>query len=272
MRLFAAADDPGRHDRPRLRCALSDTSANPNPVPIWGPLQCVAASRYSYVQGDSDPHLDATGAPQPDGAYRKLTVDDGDDFWGERCELGLNDHRTGPTALYHQGEHRITYFSERLPANYPLAKSNWQTVMQMKQAQPADGGGDAPQLEMQAREGKWFVIDSWHTLWTFPAKAGKWTRFAWDVYYSQDPSQGWLQVSVDLNGDGDFEDPGERSPVLHAATLKTEIDGPNGTSDGLAPGDPIPSHLRVGIYHDSTISCPAPVGCSTEVDNVQVVG
>ncbi len=251
----------------------SDTAAESNPLNFWGdPLYCASSSRYSYLSSEGDTHLTATGNAQGNSAYRRLTVLDGDDVWGERCELGLNDYRYGPTAFYHQGQRRATYISLRLPSNYPLANSAWQTVMQMKQAQPSDAGGGGPILEMQAREGRWIVINAWHDLWSFPAQAGKWTRFAWDVYYNQDPTKGWLQVSADLNGDGDFNDSGERSPILHAATLKTETEGPNGTSDGLAPGDPIPSHLRAGIYHSSSASCPAPGGCSVNLDNVQVVG
>jgi hypothetical protein len=255
-------------------CSLiaSDTSANPSPLSFWGSIQCANSSRYSYLESGGDPHFTATGAAQPDNAYRRLTVLDGDEFYGERCELGLNDHNIGPTAFYHEGQHRATYISLRLPENFPLSTNDWQTVMQMKQAQPSDGGGGGPILEMQARQGRWVILNNWHELWSFPAQKNTWTRFAWDVYYSQDPSKGWIQVSADLNGDGDFNDPGERSPVIHTATLKTEIEGPNGTSDGLAPGDPIPSHLRAGIYHNPSIPCPAPTGCSVEVDNVQVLG
>jgi Polysaccharide lyase len=262
---------PVEMSAPGCGVIFSDTSSNPNPLPLWGSIQCANSSRYSYVPNGGDSHPTATGAEQPDDAYRRLTVLNGDEFYGERCELGLNN-REGPTAFYHEGQHRVTYFSERLPANFPLETNDWQTVMQMKQAQPSDGGGGGPILEMQARQNKWVVINNWHDLWSFPAQKNTWTRFAWDVYYSQDPSKGWLQVSADLNGDGDFNDPGERSPVIHAETLKTEIEGPNGTSDGLASGDPIPSHLRVGIYHDPAISCAPPTECSVEVDNVQVLG
>ena len=255
-----------------LGCGLvaSDTSAEADPIPFWGTIECANASRYSYGETGGDTHLTANGEA-PDGAYRRLTVLDGDDFYGERCELGENDHNVGPTVFYHEGQQRITYYSERLPANFPLSTSSWQTVMQMKQTQPSDDDCCGPQLEMEARQNRWIVVDSWKTLWEFPARRNVWTRFAWDVYYSQDASKGWLQVSADLNDDGDFNDPGERSPVLHGATLRTEPEGPNGSSDGLAAGDSIPSHLRVGIYHDPEISCAAPVECSVEVDNVQVV-
>jgi hypothetical protein len=257
-------------EMPGCLLVASDTAAEADEGPFWGELQCADPSRYAQVTTGGDPTDTAAGKPQDNAAFRQLTVLDGDDYYGERCELGENNNEGGPTVFYHQGEHLVTYFSERLPANFPLDTETWQTVMQMKQAQPSDNGGNAPILEMEAREGRWVVDDNWHELWSAPARKGAWTRFAWDVYYSQDPDQGWLQVSIDLNGDGDFDDPGERSPVFHAKTLKTEIEGPNGSSDGFSPGDPLPSHLRMGIYHDPAIPCPAPKGCSTDVDNVQV--
>jgi Polysaccharide lyase len=251
----------------------SDTASDPNPLSFWSNIECQNTSRASAPTSGGDSHVMADGAAQPDSAYRQLKVFDGDDFSGERCELGRNDHRTGATTFYHEGDHRITYFSERLPDNFPLSTDTWQTVMQMKQTQPADGGDGVPILFMGAYENAWHVESSLapNGYFSFPAQTGTWTRFAWDVKYSQDPNQGWLQVSADLNGDGDFNDPHERSPLIHGATLKTEVNGPNGTSDGLAPGDPIPDHLRIGLYHNPSISCAAPVDCSVGVDNVQVV-
>ena len=258
---------------PGCKVIASDTAAEASPLPFWGSIQCgtlarPAPSRVSLLTSGADPHATVSGSSQPDSAYRRLTVFDGDDYYGERCELGENDQRTGTTVFYHEGQHRATYVSLRLPSNYPLASSAWQTVMQMKQTQPSDDNCCGPELEMQAREGKWVIVDSWKTLWEFPARTNAWTRFAWDVYYSQDPSKGWIQVSADLNDDGDFNDPGERSPVIHTATLRTEPQG----NVGLPAGAPIPSHLRVGVYHSSSLSCPAPTGCSVDVDNVQVVG
>ncbi|MBS1679497.1 MAG: heparin lyase I family protein [Actinobacteria bacterium] len=256
---------------PGCHLVASDTAAKQSPIPFWGQVFCQTQAQATTSDTGGAPESTATGAAQGNSAARTVTVFDGDNDWGERCELGENDWRDGPTTFYHQGQRRATYFSLRLPQNFPLNTNNWQTVMQMKQAQPSDGGGGAPILEMEARQGKWVVVENWHDLFSFPARKKTWTRFAWDVYYSQNPAKGWLQVSADLNGDGDFNDPGERSPVFHVATLKTEIEGPNGASDGLAAGQPIPSHLRMGIYHDPAISCPAPTGCSVELDDVQVL-
>lgn len=267
----AATTAPIAMVEPACRVIASDTGANPDPERFSGTLQCAERARYTHVMRGGDTHRTAMGRPQGNDAYRRLTVDDGDEFFGERCELGEDDWRHGPTTFYAQGAHLLTYVSERLPDNFPLYTHTWQTVMQMKQTQPSDNGGGAPIIEMEAREGRWWIVDYWHALWSFPALRDRWTRFAWDVYYSRVPKQGWIQVSADLNGDHDFEDPGERSPVFHLRTLKTEIEGLNGDGDGIAAGEPIPSHFRAGLYHDPGIHCPMPRGCSVEVDNVQVL-
>jgi polysaccharide lyase-like protein len=235
---------------------------------VWGSIDCATASRVQTLSG-GDPSLTASATPQASGSFRQMSVFDGDDFWGERCELGLNDHRRGPTAVYREGQRRLTFFSERLPDSYPLNMTSWQSVMQMKQAQPSAAGGGAPMLELNARGGQWLLVNEWSSLWSVPAQKGVWTRFAFDVRYSQDPAVGSVQVYVDLNGDGDTLDAQEQSPTFHVATLRRETDGGSST-DGIAPGQSIPSHLRMGTYHDPAIPCPN--GCSIDVDNVQVVG
>ena len=252
---------------PTCAAVASDTVQASSPLGFWGSIDCANQSRQETIASGGDAHVAATGEPA-NGSYRRLTVLDGDNVYGERCELGYNNHG-GPTAFYREGEHRVTYYSERLPSNFPLSTSKWQTVMQMKQAEPQHDGNTGVALEMEARQSSWVVDAHWNQVWKFPAQAGVWTRFAWDVYYSGDPNKGWLQVSADLNNDGDFDDPGERSPVIHTATMATEIAGYPG--DGVAVGTGIPSHLRVGVYHDPAIACPQPTGCSIDVDNVQVV-
>src|SRR4051794_31890837 len=82
----------------------SDTAANPDPVPFWGQVECEHPSRQLQVPVGGDPHSTITGAPQPDTAYRQMTLLDGDDFYGERCELGDN-FRKAPTAFYREGKH-----------------------------------------------------------------------------------------------------------------------------------------------------------------------
>ena len=250
----------------------SDTAENPNPLPFWGAIDCANPTRYSTPQSGGDPHLTAAGKPQGNIAYRRTTVFDGDDFYGERCELGRND-KYGPVAFYHEGERTVTYFSLRLPPSFPLGVFAWQGGMQQKQAQESDGGGGVPILSLGAYFGRWRIFNSDPgpdnedtEFWSAPAQQNVWTRWAWDVTNSQHASLGRFKAYVDLNADGDWADAGEQSPQFSFPTLKYEVAGDD--TDGLLPGDSIPGHLRMGIYHDSSIPCP--LGCAFEFDNVQV--
>jgi hypothetical protein len=255
---------------------FSDTGSNPDPTSIWGKIDCANNSRAQQFSTGGDTHLTATGAPQGDTAFRRLTAFDGDNVYGERCELG-RDYRNSPTVLYRQGQHLLTDLSVRLPSPFPLLVNTWQVVMQMKQTYPAANSSGTPVLELDAYGGRWHLrqslsrkaVSDSRDLWSVPARTNFWTRFAFDVRYSDHKKGGYIRVGVDLNGDGDFADPGELSPAFHTYTLKEEI--PGGSPDGIKAGQPIPSHLRAGIYHDSSIACPPPLGCPVDIDNVQVL-
>src|SRR3954454_1605316 len=190
------------------RPVKSDPGTVADPAPLWGKLDCATASRQQLVRSGSS-------------TFRRLTVIDGDNVFGERCELGLNDYRGKTFTLYREGDHRVTFFSVRLPASFPLGVDDWQLVMQMKQTQPSDNGNGTPVLALEARQNQWKRVHSASVdasatavdLWSTPAVTEKWTRFAFDVVYSQDPRRGRIKVYADLNGDGDASDPGEQSPM-----------------------------------------------------------
>jgi hypothetical protein len=259
----------------------SDTGSSADPASLWGSIDCASDSRTSVVSSGGDPHPTATGAPQEDNAYRRLTVLDGDDVSGERCELGRNDWTQGSEGgegtfqLYREGERRITFASFRLPKNFPISTTLFQNVLQMKQTQPSNNAGGIPVLHLQVNSGEWRLDHASSpsgetTLWEAPAYTGVWVRVALDVTYSQYSDEGKVKVYIDRNGDGDSLDAEEQSHVITTNTLKYETS--DGDDTGLEPGESIPSHLRIGLYHDPSIDCPAPRGCSVEVDNVQVVG
>jgi hypothetical protein len=240
----------------------------------WGAVDCADLTRVAFHGTGGDEHRRADGTGQRGPGYWRMTVRDGDDFSGERCELGWNN-RTGPTALYHEGQRRITFLSLRLRPRFPLDQPNWQDVMQMKQAQPADGGGGTPVLELDAYDGRWRLDHTGEAIsapddgeiWSAPARHNRWVRFAFNIRYSADPRIGTLRVYADLNGDGDAMDPHERSDRIRLATLKREEAGTD--ADGEVEGDPLPSHLRVGIYHDPVYGCQT-TECAIDVDNVAV--
>lgn len=270
----SCALDPTNLTAPGCELIKSDTAVAANPEALWGNIECATSSRHQVVVGGADQHPLPTGAGQHDDAFRRLTVFDGDDFYGERCELGRNEHRYGGTGgdgtfmTYSEGERKITFISARFGDSMQIETARWQTILQMKQAQPSANGGGAPIIEVQARGGELVLENDWDRIWSTPISPGVWTRMAFDVHYSQDPSLGSLTMYVDTNGDGDASDTGEQSPTFRISTLRGEISG-GWASDGLAPGASIPSHLRAGVYHDAAIECPS--GCAIDVDNVQVV-
>jgi hypothetical protein len=252
----------------------SDTASNPDPIPFWGKIDCQNSSREQQQTAGGDSHLTASGTSQGNSAFRRATVIDGDNVWGERCELGNNWSQPtgatpvgpGPTMFYQEGQRRLTYASLRLPSSTPMGNT-WRTVLQMKQMQPYNNPTPGPILELQLSNNRWMFVNSWNGVWTAPAQQNVWTRFAFDITYSQNPAIGSIKIYADLNADGDFGDASEQSSVIHTATLEAET--ATSSYSPYSVGQSIPDHLRTGIYQDPNYSCPT--GCSMDVDNVQVV-
>ncbi len=255
---------PLRMSATGCRIVNSDSSARLNPAHLWGRADCAAQDRVKRRVASRGPGRRVTG----NGRYRQLTVIDGDNIYGERCELGLNDWQQSTFAKFRQGERRVTFASIRLPKNFPLQQRMWQTVLQMKQTEPSQSENTGPVLEVQAYNGRLRLIHSWRQRWSTRIVKKRWIQIELVVRYSQSRRGGSVRMYVDRNGDGDAHDKHERSPRLHVSTLMREL--PGETIAGLPAGASIPSHLRVGLYHDPRYSCPAPKGCSIQVDNVRV--
>ena len=245
-----------------------DTAKYADPLPFWGRVDCVQHApgltpAHQLIPRGGDPAPTATGQPQGNTSFRRLTVYDSDDVYGERCELGLND-RSGPTVYYQEGTRRITFISIRIPKSTPVGEL-FRVVYQNKQAQPYDSPEQASMMELQVRDGLWRLDVDYRNVWKGRAQTGVWARFAFDVVYSRDPAVGSILMEADLDGDGSFE---ERSEPRSLATLRTEGPGYLGPPEG----DSIPSHLRAGIYQDAGYACPLEgPGCSIDIDNVQVL-
>ena len=258
--------------RPAARSSPRTTRRRPTRPPLWGRVECESPARQRRVGKGGDPALTATGRRQGNAAYRRLSVRDGDDYYGERCELGRNNHRPSqPTfALGREGERRAFFFSIRLTRRFPLKGNAWQSVVQLKQAQPSANGSGSPQLGLHASARTFSLHAAGEPLWSVPARRNFWMRFVLDVNFSQESTTAGSGCGSTATADGDTLDSRERSRLIRLATLKTETEG--GTDDdGIDPGESIPAHLRVGIYHDDSYDCPAPRGCVVHFDNVQVV-
>lgn len=148
------------------RVAIHYNSRAADPAPKWGAIDCERASRQQRRTGSDHPHPTALGVPDGNVFWRQMEVRDGDDFYGERSELGRNEHRDGDSGtftLFQPDTRRITLFSWWLPRSFDLTTENWQVVAQMKQANPSDlaeSGTDygyRPVLAMIADNGRWAV-------------------------------------------------------------------------------------------------------------------
>jgi hypothetical protein len=289
-----ALDMPGvsnlTYSNPNCRLLRNDTSSDPQTKNLWGLPEACMPGQIGNPQSGGDPSTMATGDPQGNASYRTLTVFDGDNISGERCELSYNtwhqplaspSNWNGTFYDYTEGMRRATYLSYRFPENFQFNTNTWQNIFQMKQAGPADAGTNTPVIHFYAGTyGSSLTLamtpqgGSDTNIWSSaPLHHNIWTRIAVDAFYSQNPSLGWIKVYVDANGDGDFADSGEQSPVVHGQTLLRQLTSGCSSSPCLNVGDSIPDHLRAGIYHDSAISCPNPSpGCSDQIDNVQVLG
>ena len=266
--------------RPHLRdltapgcdVVAADTSAKENPTPLWGRVECESPQRVRQIERGGDRARTAGGERQGNTSYRWISVRDGDNYYGERCELGRNNHRpSAPTfALAREGDHFAVFFSIRLPPRFPHRGNAWQSVLQLKQTQPSANGSGSPQLGLGVNQAKFSLTSAGRDIWSIPARRERWVRFALNIRFSRDSDRGSVRLFADLNGDGDARDRRERSPRLERKTLKTETAGGD-SDDGIKAGESIPAHLRVGVYHDDAYECPAPAGCAVHYDNVQVV-
>jgi hypothetical protein len=244
-----------------LKLLKEDLATDPDPMSLWGDIDAVSPTRHQWF---------AAGGPNG-GPFRRMTARDGDLYHGdsERAELGNSSYQLASLGklktffLYREGDRRVTSYWMRLPTDFPLNDmENWQVVMQMKQSEPATNADGTPVISLQAIEGNWILKQSRSSglseetryIWTTPAKVGDWTHIVVDATYSSDPSKGLFQITIG----------GVASPVLHSYNLKKEI-SPAGP--GLSVGDSIPSHLRLGIYHD-----PVMPGTSVDIADVQVFG
>jgi hypothetical protein len=239
-----------------------DLATDPDPMSLWGDIDAVSPTRHQWF---------ASGGPDG-GPFRRMTAKDGDLYHGdsERAELGDSDYVSNPPSpdtfyLYREGMRRVTSYWMRLPADFPLYDyEHWQVVMQMKQTEPATNADGTPVISLQAIEGNWILKQSKSAalsektsyIWTTPASdaLGKWTHIVVDATYSSDPAKGLFQITIG----------GVASPVFHMYNLKKEISPPG---PGLKVGDSIPSHLRLGIYHD-----PVMPGTHVDIADVQVFG
>ena len=181
----------------------SDTAADPNAHHLWGArYACASNQRVSNPRSGGDPRPTALGTPQGNTAYRKLTVFDGDNYSGERCELGYNTWNEGlanpsnPYGTfynYFEGTAAPPTSASGSPTTSRSTRSSWQGVGQMKQSRgsrrqrPAPRSSPSAPTTASGPSGTPTPSDLLQTSNSgeSPAHKNVWTRIEVDAYYSQ---------------------------------------------------------------------------------------
>lgn len=194
-------------------------------------FSCESASRISQV-----------AAPGANGRAYRLEVRDGDDSWGERCELAQGNPTRPGFPLHQQGDDQWISWRVYLPSSYPTSyRGSFNVTNQWKQL----GGLGTPALSMEVRYGQWRLMssttnrDSNRTFprWSGPAVTERWVEFTLHVRFSP-----WSDGFVELYGD--LDGLGQRLLLPRTSTWTMKLDG----------GRVAPSHTRFGPYRDSRIS------------------
>src|SRR3954470_8490173 len=198
----------------------------------WANYSCQDGSRVQQV---------TSPAAQGARAYR-IEVRDGDNAYGERCELGNGNPTRNGFPLFHGGDERWVSFQVYLPDDYPIDTRSWNVFFQQKQL----GSMGTPVISMEVQRGRFILMNSNNNgvsgntveKWNGPATRNRWVRFTVHTKFSPDPAVGSIELFGDLDGQG-------MKPLLpetHTWTMKQDS------------GQAVAVHARIGMYRDSSIN------------------
>ena len=229
----------------------------------WVSFSCENRSRFSQVEA---------GAAQGRRAYR-IEVHDGDDSYGERCELdngNTSASRLHHQMLFHDGQEAWIAFQTFLPLDFSFAvdgapvsfKNDGGLITQIKQL----GSCGTPALGIVSSRTVFALRNSsaahcesgsMRSLWQVPMVLGRWVKWVQHIRFSTDPRVGFIATWYDPDGLGlrpipptlDF---GHRvvGNRIYTHTQKA----PTGHPEPACPADDVCSHARIGIYRDPDVS------------------
>lgn len=238
-------------------CTIGDErwrAAADNPTfDEWADYSCQDATRFSQTTGPPAPLF-------PPKEYR-IELRDGDDSFGERCELTLgntgNTSYHGPASIFHTNDQLLVHFAVYIGDEFSFAPPGAPVnvpeegglIHQIKQL----GACGTPALGIVATRTKFVVRNSdtptcesnpMHTILEFPLVKNKWVQIAQLVKFSTDPNVGRYGLWYKTEG-ADWTWVGE----VHTHTMKSPTDHPSTSCPESTPC----SHARIGIYRDPDV-------------------
>jgi hypothetical protein len=198
----------------------------------WASYSCADRSRVQQV---------SSPVAQGSHAY-KLEVRDGDNSYGERCEIGMGNPSRSGFPLFHEGDDRWISFQVYLPDNYPIDTPDWNIFFQIHQqgdggCPPISLGVDHGQFKLYKSTSAHYVLDT-SEMWSAPAQRNRWVKFTMHIRNSTSDQNGFVELYGDLDGQG------EKVLLQQTATHTMTI---------ASGGGAMTNHARVGIYRNPAI-------------------
>src|SRR3954454_13326812 len=199
----------------------------------WANFSCAAANRVSQV---SDP------VAQGNSAYR-VDLHEGDDSFGERCELGMSAPVKPGFPVFSAGDESWIAYQVYIPAGFPSDGNRYVDITQFKQVNDLC----APALSMHVENGELLLFHSAdnksscmsEAVWRAPMAYGRWVKLLFHVEWSSDPARGSVELFGDLDGGG-------LTQLLPRTSMFTMKMDPAGAT--------LPVGARLGIYRDRAIA------------------
>src|SRR5947208_1530291 len=198
----------------------------------WASQSCADTSRVKQV---------TSPVAQGTHAY-ELDLQDGDQSWGERCELGMGNPTRNGFPLFYSGDDRWISFQTYMPSDFPINTPDWNVFFQIHQ----QGDGGCPPLALHVEDGQYklfnttrntYVLQTYQ-MWSAPAERDHWAKFTLHIMNSTDDSKGFIEMFGDLDG-----------TVYKQLMPKTYTH----TMTAYPNGEPMVNHARVGIYRNPAI-------------------
>jgi hypothetical protein len=198
----------------------------------WASYSCADPSRVQQVD-----------SPVAQGKHAwQLEVRDGDNSWGERCEIGMGNPWKSGFPLFNEGDERWISFQVYLPDDYPIDTPDWNVMFQIHQ----QGDGGCPPLALHVEDGQYKLFNSarntyvlqTNQLWSAPAQRNHWAKFTLHIMNSTDDSKGFVEMFGDLDGSGEKR-------LMEKTYTHTMTKDSN--------GQPMVNHARVGMYRNPKI-------------------
>jgi hypothetical protein len=222
----------------------------------WAAYSCETFDRVSQVP---EPRYEGSAA------YR-IEVRDGDDSYGERCELSQGNTSAsnirrvgGEKVLFHFGEEYWIQFFYRMPADFPFCGTECALdydgglILQLKQL----GSCGTPALGLVATKHRMMIRNAagnycenatMRSLQGYSTVLDKWVGVRLHVKFHTDPAIGFVEMFTLV--EGDMRGWTQQGGRVYTHTMKSPTDHPAGSCDEPTPC----SHARIGIYRDPRIT------------------